>query len=310
MSAKFDPFTIHTTSYKIVNGYPIDVDILVPKDIKAGKRPLLVRFHGGYMVTGASLFPNFFPNWILELATSVSAVVVSADYQLLPEGNGKDMLADIADLWKWVRSDLQPYLEAKAPTVEIDLQRILVAGDSGGAYLAVQSALTQPTNSFKAIVGLYPELDLDSDFFTKKYEKSPFGMPMVPEAVLDTHVNAMEKGVVVSSAIPPARLELALSMVQNGRVLEFLGSDETLLPVEMVGKVDSMPPVLILHGKDDSAVPVEGSERFVRAFKKKHPSTPVRLDVQPGDHGFDSEATLDTPWLKEDVKFIMEHWLA
>ena len=49
---KFSPFDIHSTSYKVVNEHPIGVDILVPKDLKPEnkKRPLIVRFHGGFLV--------------------------------------------------------------------------------------------------------------------------------------------------------------------------------------------------------------------------------------------------------------------
>lgn len=50
---KFSPFHIHSTSYKVVNEHPIGVDILVPKDLKpeAKKYPLIVRFHGGFLVS-------------------------------------------------------------------------------------------------------------------------------------------------------------------------------------------------------------------------------------------------------------------
>lgn len=67
-----------------------------------------------------------------------------------------------------------------------------------------------------------------------------------------------------------------------------------------------MPATFILHGNEDSAVPVSGSERFVEALKKTLPGSAIRLDVRPGDHGFDGDATLKEDWLKEDVEFITE----
>lgn len=237
---------------------------------------------------------------------------MSADYRLLPEANGNDILADITDLWKWVSEDLQPYLRAVSPesTLEVDFDHILTVGDSSGGYLAVQSAFTQSTGSIKAVVGLYPQLDVGDDFYNKTFTKPLFGMPMLPNELVDTHIATTAPGAVVSSATPPFRVDLACAIIQNGRLIEFLGSDEALLPVEVVCKVDSMPPLLILHGKEDAAVPVVGSERFVEAFKKKHPSTPVKLSLHSGDHGFDGEATLETEWLKEDVDFITKYWLA
>lgn len=52
---RFDSFTIHRTSYKEVNNQPIDVGILVPKSLKPGKHPLLVKFHGGGLVSSKFL---------------------------------------------------------------------------------------------------------------------------------------------------------------------------------------------------------------------------------------------------------------
>lgn len=237
---------------------------------------------------------------------------MSADYRLLPESNGNDILADIADLWKWIREDLQPYLNTVSAesTPQVDFDHIISIGDSAGGYLAVQSALTKSAGSIKAVVGLYPQLDVEDDFYNKKFTKKPFGIPMQPNELVDTHVANIAPGDLVSSAHPPSRIDLACSIIQNGHLVKFLGSDKALFPVEMVANVDGMPPLLILHGKEDSAVPVAGSERFVEAFKKKHPSTPVKLSLHSGDHGFDSEANLETAWLKEDVEFIRQHWLA
>lgn len=174
----------------------------------------------------------------------------------------------------------------------------------------MQSALTQPADSIKAVICLYPQLDMRDRFFNAKFEKNLLGMPMLPNEIVDAHVAAMTRGAVVTSAYLPSRMDLACSMVQNGRVLEFLGESKELFPVEMVALVEKMPAVLIVHGKDDSVVPVVGSERFVEALKRKLPGSAVRLDVRPGDHGFDGDATMEEKWLKEDVDFITGYWLA
>lgn len=57
---KFSPFHIHSTSYKSVNEHPIGVDILVPKDLKprTDKHPLIVRFHGGFLVSSLCSSPD------------------------------------------------------------------------------------------------------------------------------------------------------------------------------------------------------------------------------------------------------------
>lgn len=210
-----------------------------------------------------------------------------------------------------MHSDLQSFLSHTAAAApQIDLAHILVVGDSSGGWLAMQSALTQPAGSIKAVIGLYPQLDMRARFFNTKFEKLLFGMPMLPTEIVDAHVAAMAPGAVVTSAYSPSRLDITCSMVQNGRMVEFLGEGKELFPVEMVALAEHMPAVLTVHGSEDSAVPVAGSERFAEALKKKLPQSAVRLDARPGDHGFDGDATMEEKWLKEDVEFITGYWLA
>lgn len=209
-----------------------------------------------------------------------------------------------------MHSDLQSFLsQTTAAAPQVDFDHVLVVGDSSGGWLAMQSALTQPAGSIKAVIALYPQLDMRDRFFNAKFEKNLFGMPMLPNEIVDAHIAGMTRGAAVTSAYLPSRLDLACSMVQNGRVLEFLGESKELFPVEMVALAENMPAVLIVHGKDDSVVPVVGSERFVEALKKKLPGSAVRLDVRPGGHGFDGDATMEEKWLKEDVDFITGYWL-
>ena len=99
-------------------------------------------------------------------------------------------------------------------------------------------------------------------------------------------------------------------MIQNGRMVEFLGESKELFPIEVVALAEDMPAVLILHGREDSIVPVVGSERFVEALTKRLPASAVKLDVRPGNHGFDEDATMEEQWLQEDGEFITKYWLA
>ena len=259
---------------------------------------------------GTSLLPLFFRNWVLELALLNDAIIVSADYRLIPEATGTDILADLSDLWKWVHSDLQSFVsQTAAAAPQIDFAHTLVVGDSAGGWLAVQSALMQPAGSINAVICHCPMLDIRDPYYSTKLEKQLFGMPIQPTETVDAHVAAMTPGAVVTSASPPTRSDIMCSIVRNGRMLEFFGDREELFPVEMLAVAEHMPAVLILHGKEDSAVPVGGSEQFVKALTQKLPKSAVRLDVRPGDHGFDGDATLQEEWLKDDADFITGHWL-
>lgn len=49
-ATRFDSFDVHRTSYKKIGDHNIEVGILIPKDIKPGKHPVIVKFHGGGLV--------------------------------------------------------------------------------------------------------------------------------------------------------------------------------------------------------------------------------------------------------------------
>ena len=126
----------------------------------------------------------------------------------------------------------------------------------------------------------------------------------MPATSLPTHIAATPPATVITSAYLPNRVELTCSLIQNGRLLEFLGSDEVVLPLKVVARAPSMPPICIIHGRDDHAVPVKGSQLFFEIMKSSHPNVPVMLNIQPGDHGFDGEATLDLDWLQGDLDWL------
>ena len=210
-----------------------------------------------------------------------------------------------------MHDDLQFFLSRTAEAApQVDFAHVLAVGDSAGGWLAMQSALRQPAGSIKAVIGLYPQLDLRDDFYNTKFDKDILGMPMLPDEIIDAHVAAMAPGAVVTSDTQPSRMQLTYSMIQNGRMVEFLGESRELFPIEIVALAEEMPAVLILHGREDSIVPVVGSERFVEALKKRLPASAVKVDVRPGNHGFDEDATMEEQWLKEDVEFITKYWLA
>jgi hypothetical protein len=47
---RFDAFNIISTTYKVVKGHGISVDIIAPKTLSAENHPVIARFHGGFLV--------------------------------------------------------------------------------------------------------------------------------------------------------------------------------------------------------------------------------------------------------------------
>jgi acetyl esterase/lipase len=255
-------------------------------------------------VTGASLYPDWFPKWALDYCLQNSAMIVAADYRLMPECNGSDIMEDLSDFWTWVRDGLQSHLSTVRPGIEADLEKVIAYGESAGGTLAIQSGFVQPPGFIKAVIAAYPGLNSGV-----KRAAPIMGAPTIPPNILEEFLKSIEPGKIVTSAEPPARMHIALSIAQQGRTLEFFGADERLFPVSVLQTLDDMPFVLILHGKDDTAVPVEGSVRFAELVRQKFGSGKVDLRIEPGEHGFDGSATLDMPWLKEGLNRVTELWL-
>jgi Tfp pilus assembly PilM family ATPase len=66
---------------------------------------------------------------LIDYSILHSAIIVSPDYQMLPEANGMDIMQDLSDFWQWVDQDLQKQL---ATGIEVDLDKILLEGGSAG----------------------------------------------------------------------------------------------------------------------------------------------------------------------------------
>jgi len=160
-------------------------------------------------------------------------------------------------------------------------------------------------------------LDLRSRFYTESYSKPIVHVPNIPASVLMDHLTANnDTGTWITAVDPPDRLELAFSIVQNGLFLDVLGAeDKYLFPMDRIedllsaGKSIRLPPMFIFHGEQDSAVPIEGSRKFVQFLRRMAPTTSVMLYTQDGDHGFDAGATLETPWLRDRLARISAAWL-
>jgi pimeloyl-ACP methyl ester carboxylesterase len=168
-----------------------------------------------------------------------------------------------------------------------------------------ESAFLQPTGSIKAVIAAYPGLDI-----VREYDRPILGLPTVPKSVLEEYLKAMVPGKIVTSAIPPERLAIGLSINQQHRKAEFFGTDERLYPFKVLEKLEIVPPfMLIIHGKDDSVIPVAESVRFYEMLKNKFGDDAVDLRIRPGEHGFDEKTDLDEEWLQEGLRRVAYLWL-
>jgi acetyl esterase/lipase len=243
---------------------------------------------------------------MLEYCLLHSAIRVTGDYRLLPESTGTDVYEDVLDFWNWVREALPGILNDVRPGVEADLSKILVHGESAGGTISLLSGFSQSPGFVKAVVAMYPGIDILNN--TPRTEPI-LGIPTLPPAILEDHLEAMEPGKIVTSAFPPERADLMISVAQQGRLRSFFGDDERLDLHKVLNNAKNMPYTLILHKKEDSAVPTSGSIKWTEMASRKFGADKIDLHLGPGEHGFDTELPLSSPWLQDRLVRVTELWL-
>ncbi|RMZ69973.1 Alpha beta hydrolase fold-3 [Pyrenophora seminiperda CCB06] len=309
---RLDSFHVYRIPYKKIGEHAIEVGILVPKELEKGKHPVMVKWHGGGLITGDALYPDWIAAFKVPFLHRTRAIALLPNYRLLPEHTGADILQDMADFWSWFHAgEAEAFLGnlQQHTGISLDHDKVLVAGDSAGGYMALMSGLLQPKGSIKTILAQYPM----TNYLRAKADRAFFGGAEPPkETVLFEHLKAMKPGEVVSSVVPPARLGLSYVMAVYGHYLKYFGSeDEKMWPVGLVSEKKWLPPTWILHGGADSAVSVEDSKLFVKKCEGLD-GVEVKLTVREGmEHGFDGAAKEEEEaWLKEGLKWVEEKWLS
>ncbi|CAI7631591.1 unnamed protein product [Penicillium crustosum] len=318
---KLDGFEIVQHDYKHIGDHGIRVNILTPRTTYVGPRPLIVRIHGGGLMMGDSFFMDWWPQWISDLALQKEAVIVSPNYRLLPEATGADIYTDIEDFWIWLHSAEFLNLLANQPTpTTVDLNRILISGESAGGLIGIYLSLAHPTDIRSAAVA-YPFVDPRSEAFSSPRAEPPFNHP-VPEHVVQENMKAAALDTPKSSISTPDSLSFMLAAVQHGAITDMYerGSKgvprEVLYPMmrlEQPGFNIPQGGIAVIHGRQDSVVPLGDVEKFVARAKEVTKGLPenekIILTVRDGEHGFDAATSYDEPWLKEAIKSAVDAWL-
>ncbi|PNP75979.1 hypothetical protein FNYG_10537 [Fusarium nygamai] len=287
-------FNIATFTYKEIEGQAVLLDLFVPKGLPSGERPVLVRFHGGFLVYGSRDNIQLTPPRILEYALENNTILVSCDYRLLPESNGVEILQDIEDVWSWVQSSLSEAIGTMTSgKSRADLGKVLLAGESAGGYLAIQLALRHPT-AFRAVIASYPMIDMRSDHFCKVYPKQMGQYPQIDYEIVSQHLKQLPDG---PQPTTRAISNLPIAMVQHGTYTSFFGEHRNLFPIEQLEDNPQLPlelPFIWLHhGNDDSEVPIEGSRKFVAKLRELNSKVKLRYtELEGAEHGFWSEINL------------------
>lgn len=120
-----------------------------PKGAKE-KIPVIIYVHGGAFMTGNH---TQFENQCKLLAEKAKAMVVFPEYRLAPENPFPAGLQDICGILDWI--------EKQADVLNIEKEKIVMAGDSAGASIINGCILLDQKKRIRLVFEIYPCCDID-----------------------------------------------------------------------------------------------------------------------------------------------------
>lgn len=340
---KLNGFDLIQTNYKSIGDHGLRTDILIPQTEYDGARPLIVRVHGGGLVSqflslespthdrshtnsfqmmGDSLYMDWWPHWVSDLALQKNAIIISPNYRLLPEATSADIYADLDDFWTWLRApSLATLLSNHKTPTKLDLDRIFVTGESAGGLLSLYLTLVH-AEEIRAASSAYPCVALNADSFSQSRANPPFGVS-ISESMVEENFKAAVLGTAKSTITSEQSLTFMLGAVQHGYLSKFYQRDaegaaqEVLYPMTRLENPGFKIPrggIAVFHGRQDSVVPLGDVELFVKRANellkaRSGEEGGVTLTVRDGEHGFDGPVRLEEVWLQDAMRKAISVWL-
>jgi dipeptidyl aminopeptidase/acylaminoacyl peptidase len=255
-------------SYKASDGLELDGVLTLPPGREARNLPLVVMPHGGPI--GVSDKPGFDP-WAQAFASRGYAVF-QPNYR---GSGGHDVALRQAGYGEWggkMLSDIKDGLEALAAKGIVDPKRACIVGASYGGYAAL-AGVTLQHGLYRCAVSVAGPSDMTS-FFAWQVDK-----------------NGDKTGITRYWRAATGADKLGEKVLK------------TISPTTYADKVDV--PVLLIHGKDDTVVPIDQSREMESALKRG--GKPVELlQVNGGDH-WDLHEDARMATVTNSVAFVVKH---
>jgi acetyl esterase/lipase len=218
---------------------------------REGKAPVLLQVPGGAWAIGMRR-PQSYP--LLSHMAERGWVCVSIDYRVSPRHTWPDHIVDVKRALAWIKENIAEYGG--------DPDFVAITGGSAGGHLSSLAALTpnepqwQPgfedaDTSVVAAVPIYGRYDWVSALGSGRKEFIAF----------------LQKFVVKKP------------FAENKQVYEDASSIKRIRP--------NAPPFFILHGQDDSIIPVQEGREFAEALREVSTSTVAYAEIPHAQHAFD-----------------------
>ena len=255
-------------NYKASDGLDIGAVLTLPRGHKAEKLPLVVLPHGGPI--GVSDEVGF--DWWAQAYASRGYAVLQPNFRGSGGGGEKLVSAGYGELGRKMQTDLSDGVAALAAQGIIDPQRVCIVGASYGGYAALVGVTLQH-GIYRCAVSVSGPSNLPAFF---QWERNKHGRKSDITRFWRALTGAETEGNSVMDAISPAYFADKVSV-----------------------------PVLLIHGKDDTVVPIAQSELMASALRSAHKSVEfVKMDGE--DHWL-SRAETREKMLKDSVAFVLKY---
>jgi acetyl esterase/lipase len=220
----------------------------LPKDAKA---PVLFQVHGGAWTMGQK---EGQAEPLMGHLAERGWVCVAPNYRLSPKATWPDHIVDVKRALAWVKANIAEHGG--------DPDFVVITGGSAGGHLCALAALTCDVDAFQpgfedadtsvvAAVPFYGVYDFTNRHGTSREEMTPF----------------LEKRVFKSALVDDRERWEQASPISHVRA--------------------DAPPFFVLHGTNDSLVPVEQARTFVDELRKESSSPVVYAELPLAQHAFE-----------------------
>jgi acetyl esterase/lipase len=235
------------------------LDVIVKRQDSPKAGPVMIYIHGGAWIIGDKREQGF--PMMLELARR-GWVCVTVNYGLSPKATWPDHIVDAKLAVAWVRENIGEYGG--------DPGFVCVSGGSAGGHLSALVALTAGDPAFQPG---FEDRDTHVEACVPVY--GVYDMTCAPVDGDPRYVNQYKHGL----------LRLLERRVFKTTYAENPGIFEQASPLLRVN--GSAPPFFVIHGMNDTLVPVGEARRFVKALREVSSEAVLYAELPRTQHAFD-----------------------
>ena len=236
------------------------LDVWARKDLPTdGRAPVLLQVPGGAWVSGETRWQAY-P--LMDRLIEAGWVCVPINYRLSPRATWPDHIIDVKRAIAWVKANIADYGG--------DPAFVAITGGSAGGHLSSFAAMSANAPEFQ------PGFE-DAD--TSVQAAVPF-------------YGAYDLADWDDRGGPPQTIRFLERVLLKTRLAEDPERFRLASPISWVG--EDAPPTMLIHGTNDSLVPVEGARRMAAALREKSRQPVVFAELPHAQHAFEIYASLRT----------------